>query len=620
MPLVVKLCEGTPRTDPRHRNTVGLMICGTSALLEAIITHVLDDCPIAFAGSRMLAATLAFMFAAVLALSSCPRRVSSFIVMVAITMWNSVMIWGLVALDGMLFASIVNDLVVVVQLLTMIAGLELTPTLLCTGMNAINFVAVCKLKEVDFNEMAATGSACSIIFTFIVMYHQQMERNAIEKANKEIESEQEATKALLDMICDAGFMLADDGDTVVRGGPRLDAIMGTSMDGAKIMDYMTLDEQERFRGTVSGGTGSMDSSTFSSSTSCPVKLLPVTLLCHRGQRVKAEFFIVDRRSQDEHTKHGPFGFGGNKSSMGFLIGLRLSDEESGMISFNSEVAHPQEEGISEENLPMPMPTLRQASSSAEAPCGMLRRYSESEPDIELGSSVASVSQPTTLASRRLETLQVQPCARSDICTALLGGRPRTSGALGQTLRTAINLIADHTSGGAMVLIASADAFKRVFVDAVMDRQPSGRALRGAPALQSADRGYMDSRLRGLHVSDPRFTAAFDEFTQRGVADRWPEDHPDPAARNLPKDGALLLDERGFRLKSACKLLGLAPVRMWPGVGTKHEAAMSAVWAIDGCIALVRSDSGSVHGLVRDGVALRAYYVAGPDVEQVPVQS
>ena len=127
-------------------------------------------------------------------------------------------------------------------------------------------------------------------------------------------------------------------------------------------------------------------------------------------------------------------------------------------------------------------------------------------------------------------------------------------------------------------------------------------------LQSSDSGYMTQRLRGLHVSDPRFVSAFQDFTAHSASDRWPDAHPDEAARGQPKDGALLLDVTGFRLKCAVKVLGLPPPRQWPGVGTTHEAALACAWAVDGCVAFVRSDSGSIHAIARRQDALHAYRI------------
>merc|ERR1712113_1214691 len=61
-------------------------------------------------------------------------------------------------------------------------------------------------------------------------------------------------------------------------------------------------------------------------------------------------------------------------------------------------------------------------------------------------------------------------------------------------------------------------------------------------------------------------------------------------------------------KCAAKILGLRPPMAWTGVGTKHEAALACAWAIHGSVALVRSDSGTLHGIWRRGSILHAYRI------------
>jgi len=111
---------------------------------------------------------------------------------------------------------------------------------------------------------------------------------------------------------------------------------------------------------------------------------------------------------------------------------------------------------------------------------------------------------------------------------------------------------------------------------------------------------MTERLRGIHVSHRDFAKAFQEFTEHSDTDRWPVNHPNKDARGQPKDGAFLISFSGYRAKCAAKILGLRPPMVWPGVGTKHEAALACAWAMRGSVVLVRSDSGTLHGIWRRG--------------------
>jgi len=233
-----------------------------------------------------------------------------------------------------------------------------------------------------------------------------------------------------------------------------------------------------------------------------------------------------------------------------------------------------------------------------------------------------LSLPQTLYSVKAETLRVQTCTREEAVRLLLRQGARESARLAQTLRSALALCCDHAQGGALILITKGEALKMVFHGVGRDPfaeppDPFG-AFGGSdgPRLRTSDGGYMTAALRGIHVSDARFAAAFRLFTEHSDTDRWPETHADPRARSQPKDGAFLLDPSGYRLKCAVKLLGLPPAIVWEGVGTKHEAGLAAAWEVEGCIALVRSDSGSVHGIVRDGSTLLAYRIQ-PDALELP---
>jgi len=173
----------------------------------------------------------------------------------------------------------------------------------------------------------------------------------------------------------------------------------------------------------------------------------------------------------------------------------------------------------------------------------------------------------------------------------------------ETVITAVELVCERAQGGALLCIGRAVDFKHVF--------PATESMADAarPALRVCDKAYMTERLRGVHISDARFAAAFGEFTEHSADDRWPSDHGDAAARGQPKDGAFLISTSGYRLKCAVKLLGLPPPGHWDSVGTKHETAMACAWAVKGAHVLVRSDSGSIHYVVRSGDTLHVCKLA-----------
>jgi len=214
--------------------------------------------------------------------------------------------------------------------------------------------------------------------------------------------------------------------------------------------------------------------------------------------------------------------------------------------------------------------------------------------------VSVQSLPTTMVSKQLPPCQIYSCNRQEVESALLHG----AGQLGfprvrceqkrATILAALKLVCDEARGGTLICISSRRAFGKVFGI----EQIGGDSARRGASLISSDSGYMTERLRGVHVEDERFAAAFRDFTERCESDRWPEDHPDRDARGRPKDGAFLLSNEGFRLKCAVKILGLVPPASWPNVGTKHEAALACAGAVRGACAIVRSESGAVHFILR----------------------
>jgi len=164
-----------------------------------------------------------------------------------------------------------------------------------------------------------------------------------------------------------------------------------------------------------------------------------------------------------------------------------------------------------------------------------------------------------------------------------------------TLKTVLHLVCECAVAGTLVCVADPDALSEAFPQE-----------RGRPCAKSSDDGYMTRLLRGVHVSDERFAGAFREYTLHSDSDRWPESHPDLEARGRPKDGAFLLSKSGYRVKCAVKLLGMQPAATWANVGTKHEAATGCAWAVQGSYVFVRSDSGSVHLVVRRRDRVHAY--------------
>jgi len=312
----------------------------------------------------------------------------------------------------------------------------------------------------------------------------------------------------------------------------------------------------------------------------PAVLLPTTLEHRTGAPVDVELFIVDRRkvsplkcscSQSETDSQCL-----HAETLGFLIGLRLV-----------------------QLVPLPLPSPQQTSVIlAMPPTGDSEGAAPEQP----ARAGTCDSIPSTMVSAQLPQPEISDCSRQELEEDILGmtwpGLSFTSAQTTTTLLASIRLLCDSARGGALLCIAEKAAFDKVFGDAG-EMQDQAK-----PCLRTSDAGYMTNQLKGVHITDDRFAAAFADFTEHSESDRWPKDHPDPEARNQPKDGAFLISVSGYCLKSAVKILGLPPPRSWASVGTKHEAALACAWAVEGCCVLVRSDGGALHVIFRDGHSLQ----------------
>ena len=94
-------------------------------------------------------------------------------------------------------------------------------------------------------------------------------------------------------------------------------------------------------------------------------------------------------------------------------------------------------------------------------------------------------------------------------------------------------------GGCAFAVADKAAFKELQARPGVNFEVVDRSEKWAD-------GYLTTRLRGVHVRDPRFREAVEEFTSSHleVDDCWPPGHE---AAGLPKDGFVaLVDTSGAR--------------------------------------------------------------------------
>mmetsp|Transcript_63339 Transcript_63339/g.160325 ORF Transcript_63339/g.160325 Transcript_63339/m.160325 type:complete len:523 (-) Transcript_63339:101-1669(-) len=448
-------------------------------------------------------------------------------------------------------------------------GVRSVPVLLCFEADIANmmvFVAVTGGDATDGQLRGFAGMCVAMLFVILAFLHMMHTQwRALYEAQQELAMEKEASGALLSMVCDAAFWMAADDCKILRSDVRLDEIFGAAMVNRQLCDFMPEEEKQRLWSNTVG--------TSDRAANDPAILLPSTLYSS-WQRVptNVDLFIIDRRTLSTAALDG--------EKLGFLIGVRLATPLHIAPAATAQAL--QHDHIGHCATSAAACTENTASG---LPCaGRV--------------SVAGSSVPDTLDSVVLPPPQMHHSSRADIEMVFRGEAsllelpslecPQTRA----TLLATLSIMCEHASGGALVCVADPEAFREVF-----NACPHNGASAGAVA-RSCDKGYMTDRLQGIHVSDARFAEAFHDFTLHSDGDRWPDDHPDKDARGRPKDGAFLLSKSGYRVKCATKLLGLQPAASWANIGTKHEAALACAWAVQGSFVFVRSDSGSLHIILR----------------------
>jgi len=450
-----------------------------------------------------------------------------------------------------------------------------------TGLGIHAVIALCAGQA---PEDAKSGHLCFLIFSLlggIFALYQHANWKCIFDLQHDLAVEKRATEKLLAMLCDAGCWLAPDGDAILRNDARLNEIIGLDVSGSSFRSRMPLEERQLFRAaTVDAKVSNLQD---------PVLLLPSSLYGSDMKPQRVDLFIVDIRSE--------FAALADRTRPGFLIGIRLAAPECTapaieqapfdlvQASASPSSQHSSELGFQSPTFRLPICDLRTALAD---------RANTSEIEVHRKPSDPT-SIPETLRSAQLPCPIAHNCGRKGVLDWLLdvGDPGLDSPRLRDTVDATLELMCDHALGGALVCVADSRDFQQVFAK-----------IGGSQSCtRSSDEGYMTDFLRGVHVRDARFREAFREFTRHTSNDRWPDDHPDERARGQPKDGAILLSTRGYRVQCSAKLLGLAPAASWGSFGTKHEAALACAWAIPGCFVFVKSDSGPLHVVVKHGDGL-----------------
>eukprot|EP00931_Biecheleriopsis_adriatica_P026170 TRINITY_DN15942_c0_g1_i3.p1 TRINITY_DN15942_c0_g1~~TRINITY_DN15942_c0_g1_i3.p1 ORF type:complete len:705 (+),score=101.43 TRINITY_DN15942_c0_g1_i3:313-2427(+) len=124
-------------------------------------------------------------------------------------------------------------------------------------------------------------------------------------------------------------------------------------------------------------------------------------------------------------------------------------------------------------------------------------------------------------------------------------------------------------------------------------------------FRTLDCGYMNGQLQGLSLQGEtdaqKIRDVLLEFSKPENNDRWPRNHRHEAARDQPKDGAVVFSCCGRAVVGAAHLLHISNRFAMPDCGTRHQAGLGAAdWLFDegeeGAV-FMRSDSGHVKILI-----------------------
>jgi len=449
-------------------------------------------------------------------------------------------------------------------------GVRRVPYVCCVVLEVM--LVPCIAMWRDFSISLAPTSGFDLFYSLTLVIALQHHWAQLHDCQQALRSEQEASEVLFAMLGDAKFWVASDGNTILSQDSKLESILGMPMVGERLDKHMRVSEQQRWNNIIQQMVPDEAQNS---------AVLVTTTIEHRtGAPLDVDLFIVDRRDVFTRlcdgglAKYGSGDAQGDRS--GFLIGLRLVQQA-----------------------PPPLPSPQEGSPVTGTPSTEFSWIIREQPSLARAGTSESI--PSTMLSTQLPQPDISLCTRQELEEQVLSitwtHSSFTSAQAIATLLDAIQLVCDRAQGGALLCVAEKAAFDKVFRSTVEMRDQV------KPCLRTSDAGYMTSRLKGIHISDDRFTSAFTEFTEHAESDRWPEDHPDLGARSQPKDGAFLVSTSGYCIKCAVKILGLPPPRSWRSVGTKHEAALACAWAVQGCCVFVRSDAGMVHVILREGYSL-----------------
>ena len=123
-------------------------------------------------------------------------------------------------------------------------GLRMQPSLVCLSIATLGD---CLATWYSLSILEVGNAAYArITFTLLLLsaisvlwcYHCCTTWNVFYRNEQRLVAEKEASESVLSMTCDATFWMGDDGDTLLGKSNKLEAILGSDLNGARLSDHM----------------------------------------------------------------------------------------------------------------------------------------------------------------------------------------------------------------------------------------------------------------------------------------------------------------------------------------------------------------------------------------------
>jgi len=171
-----------------------------------------------------------------------------------------------------------------------------------------------------------TFSIAGLLYVYASRCALSDAESALSDARQKMAFEKEAADGILSVICDATFGLGADGDTILTADPKLEAILGSGLQGTVLSQKMKRLDAARLAVLIKERSSAFN-------------LVSDTTFQARVGRIDADLFVVNRRLQPNLQAGLTTPTDGDHAhTPSFFIGLRLRQPSKGSASLNGDMS------------------------------------------------------------------------------------------------------------------------------------------------------------------------------------------------------------------------------------------------------------------------------------------